>query len=201
MLCGTGTADPVCNSLAAVDTAARERPTPADAFAHATATWMQGERLDMQALAAELGIARATLYRWTGDREALLADVVWAQSELLLDASRTLPGTGAEHLAARADAFMAVIAASMPVRRFLEVDREVAIRVLTRSGTGAHDRSVARLVVEIEREVARGYVPRLAPPTLAEAIVRIVEGYLYGDLLAGYEPNVRGAGEVIRALL
>ena len=39
----------------------------------------------MVALAAELDVSRATLYRWTGDRERLLADAVWAEARATAD--------------------------------------------------------------------------------------------------------------------
>lgn len=50
---------------------------PADVFAAAMECYSEGRRLDMQALARELGMARATLYRRVGNREQLLDDVVW----------------------------------------------------------------------------------------------------------------------------
>ncbi len=47
-------------------------------------------------LAADLGVSRATLYRWTGDRERLLADAVWAEAyaiaENVLRANRRKSG-------------------------------------------------------------------------------------------------------------
>src|ERR1700754_3252943 len=60
------------------------RATPAAAFAAALDMFRRGERLDMAALASQLGVARTTLYRWTGDRDRLLSDVVWADMESLL---------------------------------------------------------------------------------------------------------------------
>lgn len=59
------------------------RATPAEAFARAREIFRAGQRLDMVSLAADLGVGRATLYRWTGDRERLLADVAFAEADLL----------------------------------------------------------------------------------------------------------------------
>ena len=39
--------------------------------------FLAGERLDMTALATELGVNRVTLYRWVGSREKLLVEVIW----------------------------------------------------------------------------------------------------------------------------
>src|SRR5256885_16915165 len=59
----------------------RTRPTPAAAFHAARRMFLKGRRVDMRALAAELGISRPTLYRWTGPRERQLSDVTWPLPE------------------------------------------------------------------------------------------------------------------------
>nr|MDT0666308.1 hypothetical protein [Micromonospora sp. DSM 115978] len=46
------------------------------AVAAATAVYLRGSPLDMSALATSLGIGRATLYRWVGNREDLLGVVL-----------------------------------------------------------------------------------------------------------------------------
>src|ERR1700744_5771094 len=55
--------------------------TPAAAFRVARRRFLAGERLDMQALALELGVSRQTLYRWAGSREELLCDVLFSLSD------------------------------------------------------------------------------------------------------------------------
>src|SRR5580698_9322115 len=50
---------------------------PADMFAAAVAAYLAGRRLDMQSLARDLGVGRATLYRRAGNREQLLDEVIW----------------------------------------------------------------------------------------------------------------------------
>lgn len=66
----------------------RTRSTPAAAFRAARRTYLQCRRLDMQALAAELDVSRATLYRWTGSREQLLADVLWSLSDDIFERAK-----------------------------------------------------------------------------------------------------------------
>ena len=56
----------------------RRRPTPLDAFRLARRKFLAAERIDMSALADELGVNRVTLYRWVGSREQLLVEVVWS---------------------------------------------------------------------------------------------------------------------------
>ena len=46
------------------------------------------QRIDMGALATELGISRATLYNWVGGRERLTAEVLWSFAELAITQAR-----------------------------------------------------------------------------------------------------------------
>src|SRR5437588_1060440 len=66
----------------------RSQATPAAAFRAARRMYLKGRRLDMQALAAELGVSRATLYRWTGHREQLLSDVLWSLSDDIFEQAK-----------------------------------------------------------------------------------------------------------------
>src|SRR5271170_7174829 len=61
------------------------RPTALDAFKLARRWFLAGRRVDMSALADELGVNRVTLYRWVGSREQLLVEVVWSVSERTLE--------------------------------------------------------------------------------------------------------------------
>ncbi|MCL4286937.1 MAG: hypothetical protein KJ006_04725 [Thermoleophilia bacterium] len=55
---------------------AEPRATPADAFRAAVRMFIDEPRLEMGPLAAELGLSKATLHRWTGSREQLLGEVL-----------------------------------------------------------------------------------------------------------------------------
>jgi len=48
--------------------------------------FLRGDRLDMRALAAELRVSRATLYRWCGHREQLLSHVRMTEGFIYHDA-------------------------------------------------------------------------------------------------------------------
>jgi len=68
----TGTLSP---ELAALERALNgARPAPLDALRLARRRWLAGERIDMGALARELGVSRATLYGWVGSREKLIGE-------------------------------------------------------------------------------------------------------------------------------
>jgi len=185
-----------------MSSAVSSRPTRADAFDLAREMFARGERVDMQVLAARLEVSRATLYRWTGDRERLLAEVLWASADAVFGWTETFPGHGRDLVVARAEGFMRVIARDPALRTFLLNERDLALRLLTRKGTGVQDRSHARVREELLQLRDRGeYEPRLPLDLLALAIVRVVQGFVYGDLLAGEAPDLTGAAEVVRALL
>src|SRR3954454_23727418 len=50
--------------------------------------YLRGRRVDVQAIAAELGLARTTIYRWFGSREGLIGEVLFAAAEPLLNQAR-----------------------------------------------------------------------------------------------------------------
>lgn len=180
---------------------AKQRMAPSDAFHAATRRFVAGERLDMSALAAELGVSRPTLYRWTGDRERLLVDVIWGLGEELFErASRDAAGSGAERLVALAEQFVAGVIRAEPMRRFLAEERDLAMRILTRRD-GVHRYTVAALEHEIREEMARGYEPRIEPGVLAYAVVRLGEAFMFNDAINDFEPDEPALRVVLHQLV
>lgn len=181
----------------------KARATPADAFRAARAMFDQGEPFDMVALAKRLGVARATLYRWIGDRERLLSDVIWSVVEDLIEQSRKAPGKGAEALANGLVGIMQGLVNSEGLRALFRQDPELAMRILTRRrDTHTQERAVEALALTIRSlEAHKQYVPRLPADLLAYSIVRLIEGLVYQDMALGLEPKLDDLGRVIRALL
>src|SRR5271166_5782779 len=61
--------------------AEERKPDALDAFRVARRWFMAGRRIEMQELAAELGVNRATLFRWVGGRDELLGEILWSLAE------------------------------------------------------------------------------------------------------------------------
>src|SRR5436309_13768724 len=77
------------------------RATPLDALRAARRMWLTDQRIDMGGLASKLGISRATLYNWVGDRERLTAEVVWSLANQTIAEGRSrAKGSGAVYLSA-----------------------------------------------------------------------------------------------------
>src|SRR4051794_6060825 len=65
--------------------AAPSRRTALDAFSRARRMFLGGQRVDMGVLARDLGVNRATLYRWVGSRDQLLVEVLWSLATRTFD--------------------------------------------------------------------------------------------------------------------
>jgi len=180
------------------------RTTPAAAFRAARRMYLQGRRLDMQALAAELGISRATLYRWTGYREQLLADVLWSLSDDIFERAKAdhPEHTGVERLLAIFRQHVGALVQAEPLRIFLKQETHAALRILTSRDGGVQPRTVWKLAeLYREEQEAGAFAPRVDPESLAYAVVRVTEGFIYNDALLAVEPEVERAAAIVALLL
>lgn len=174
-----------------------------DVLALALAWYLDRRRIDVRAIAAELGVGRATVYRWYGSREGLLAEVLYVAAErVVAHARRTATGRGAARVLSAFTTMNEQFAGSEVLRHFIEAEREVALRILT-SATGPFQPRMVALVQEVlDEEVDKG---RLDPPvdthTLAYAVVRLFEAFVYGDAMAGLRGDIDKLRAVEAALL
>jgi AcrR family transcriptional regulator len=145
--------------------------------------YLRGRRVDVQAIASELGLGRATVYRWFGSREELIGEAVFRAAEPLIDAARMgARGRGGAALLDTFDRLNRSFAEAPALHRFVEQEREVALRILTSSAGNFQPRMVARITALIEQEVDAGaYEPPVEPATLGYAIVRLAEAFLFSD--------------------
>lgn len=182
------------------------RPTVEDVHARAKELFLAGERIDMRALAKELEIGRATLYRWCGDRDALLAHTIWAISEpVLADIAQT---TEIGHGRARILAILRRIGTDLltwePYVRFLHREPSASLRILTTSATSIQERMRTFIEEIISEERANGSLDiphHIESNTLAYAVLRLAEAFFYADLIAGRRPDIDQALSVIGLLL
>src|ERR671931_172468 len=107
------------------------RATPLDALQAARRMWLAEQRIDMGALARELGISRATLYNWVGGKDRLTAEVLWSlAASAIEDGRRRTRGKGADYVAGVITRYLDGLGSFEPVRRFIARDPEYALRVL-----------------------------------------------------------------------
>lgn len=178
--------------------------TQADAFRAAVAAYMSWPRLDMGRLASELGIAKATLYRWTGSREQLLAEVLTYLSQRTFAGARSATEhlEGRERILTLMRLYLSELMGSEPLRRFIQNETPLAFRILTTRG-GLPQGDIVEMLGETlayERDT-NGMELRTDPETLAYAIVRISEGFIYVDPVAEIEPDIDSAIEIASLLI
>jgi len=184
----------------------RGRPATAsreDVLAAAQAQFMAGDRVDLTIVARDLGLGRATIYRWFGSRERLVSEVIANESEVLIVRHRrAVRRRGVQGLLEVFDRINRSLASSMPLRRFVEQEGASALRLLTSSTGAVQCRGVALIKQMIEAEVTAGrYEPPADPETLAYAIVRLCEAFLYNDAAFGIRGDHERLHEVEAALL
>ena len=93
--------------------------------------YLRGERIDVQAIAAELGLGRATIYRWFGSREDLIGEILLRAAEPLLDGARAeAHGRGGQALLDTFDRFNRGLAGAPALRQFVEQERDAALRII-----------------------------------------------------------------------
>jgi AcrR family transcriptional regulator len=179
------------------------RVTPLDALDAARRMWLADLRIDMGALAAELGVSRATLYNWVGDRERLTGEVLWSLAERTIEqARRRSQGSGADYISDVVERYLTQLARFEPARRLIERDPEFALRVLTGNRTPFQPRLIETVQAMIEEQVKQGgYNPPLDPETLAYLLVRIGESFIFNNLITGSEPDLHKAAQASRVLL
>jgi AcrR family transcriptional regulator len=210
---------PLRRQLSGSETA---RPSALDAFRQARRTFLAGDRVDMQALARTLNVDRATLYRWVGSREQLLAEVLWslidptiarlrkahsaAPGQPAAPAQRAAASDPAAHSQSPAAAVITgtvrSVIANQGMQRFLDREGDLALRLLTTRASDFETRLIALIGELVSAEAAAGRLGAAVPmEDLPYLLVRVMESYIYLGLITGEHPDPDRAARVINALL
>jgi AcrR family transcriptional regulator len=182
---------------------AAARPTALDALKLARRRFQAAERIDMSAMAEELGVNRVTLYRWVGSRNHLLVETLWSLAEATLARQEEqVRDQGAERIVQIVTRFVDACVTNAGMRRLLSEEGELIMRLLTRSDAGFQPRLIDAIHRLLDAEARAG---RLDLPVdlreVAYVVVRLIESYVYLDLITGEQPDARRAEPVLRMLL
>src|SRR5271169_5104090 len=122
------------------------RAQPQDGLEIAKATFLNGDRVDMGTLAAQLATSRSTLYRWFGSREQLLEEVLVVLAQDFSAAARAeAAGEGDARVLDFARRVMNATAQFQPLRSFVENEPQLALRLLIGERGAVHSRLVQAL--------------------------------------------------------
>ncbi len=177
--------------------------TPADAFSRARRIWLKGDRLHLADLAEDLGIGRATLFRWVGNKDLLLGDILWSlYAPIRASVVASTPGAGVDFVVEVYRRITIELVSAKPLRDFIKQDPEHALRVLTSSASTMHSRVVEANTLMIQDQIDKGYLekPPMRVESLSYFMVRLAESCLYSDVIIGREPNIEEVEEACLAV-
>jgi len=168
------------------------------AFRRARAAFIAGERLDMTALAAQMGVDRTSLFRWVGNRDALLSEVLWSLAEPTLDRiAATERSTGPDRVVAVLTRFTGALIQAPYFRQFLRTEPVRALKLLTTAASEVQRRFVATVESMLADEEAAGLQLTLPAHDLAYLLVRVAESFTFADLIAGERPDTDRAAAAL----
>ncbi|HMD46848.1 MAG TPA: QsdR family transcriptional regulator [Acidimicrobiales bacterium] len=187
-------------ATAAAPTTIFRRATPDDARALATSAFLDGRRIDMQELAANLGIGRATLYRWVSSREELISQVLeFLAQDFIAVARAGITGRGNAAILDFVRSIVDAVSAFEPASVFIRQEPLLGLRLLVGEEGRVYRRVCAglrELVLEQRPDVAVEAVDRLVPIVVQEAGMMI-----WTSLAIGERPRVERICTVAEALL
>ena len=180
------------------------KPDALGAFRFARRRFLAGARVEMQELAGELGVSRATVFRWVGSRDDLLVEIIWSIAEPTF--RHAVEGTvgllGGRRIAAVMGGFAEAVIASPPFMEFVQREPERALRLLTSKATWFQGRLMVLVEDLIRSEIEAGHlVPPLPLHDLAYTTTRMTETFVYADVVAGEQPDPQKVRLVVGALL
>jgi AcrR family transcriptional regulator len=176
--------------------------TRSDVIGAARRRFLRSERIDLVAIAEELGVARATLYRWHGDRDHVAGQVLLSLAEDTLDLAiaRRRPA-GAAGVAEAIVETLRDISGHPGLRAYIAADPQRAMTVLTGRGSVVAAGMAARFERLVLAECPDAVGPDVPIDDLAYALLRLAEAYCYSDVIAGRHVDVDRARPLFLRLL
>ncbi len=171
-----------------------------DVLRLARETFLADERVDMQVLAAELGIGRATLYRWVEGREELLDHVLGDLAVQFFEASRAQVTTpDPDEALAETVRILVTTTSQLPaVRGFAAREPQLALRLVVGRRRAVRRRLIA-CFEQMTDALAGGEGGGLAG--FSEAIVTVGLALVWPSLAVGDEPSGEEVAAIVRSLL
>lgn len=157
--------------------------------------------IDLQGLAEDLAVSRATLYRVIPGRDRVLGDVLWwFGAQHYADARAAVGGDGVDRVVRVLRHFGETLMGQQSFRGFLDQEPDVAARVLFTPAGAVHERFL-QANVDLLRDAASPSELPFDLDTTAYVLSRVYESMWYADLLGQREPDLDVADRVARAVL
>lgn len=154
--------------------------------------------LDMDALATELAVSRATLYRVVGSRDRVLTEVTWTLiRDLLRQCVEDGRGEGLEWVLDVTRRYTTALSTFEPYETFVRAEPDTVARIVF-GADGVHQRAVVAQRRIFERA---GLGPRHRLHDVANVYVRVVESGMFADVFVGREVRDSVTEQAARAVL
>ncbi|MGW4033756.1 QsdR family transcriptional regulator [Streptomyces sp. NPDC004838] len=179
------------------------RPNADEAFRLARREFVAGKRLDMRQLSAELGIDRTTLFRWVGNRDRLVANILISLTDPTVEAAvAAAEGHGGARIASIAENYSQTLIDTPFFQDFLQREAERALWLLTSKASPVQRHVVDCFERLLAEERDRGSLTHvMSVHDLAYLVVRIIESFIYSDMIIGESPDAGKVRTAIAALL
>lgn len=173
------------------------------AFLRARQLFIAGERIDMGDLANELGVDRTSLFRWVGNRDELLAEVLWSLAVPTLDhLDAEVDARGADRLTRILTGFVDALLSADYFQTFLRREPARALRLLTTKESEMQRRftAIVESLITVETQAGELSLP-LSAHEVASLLVRIAESFSYSDIITGEQSTAERAGAAFAFVL
>jgi AcrR family transcriptional regulator len=160
--------------------------------------------LEMRALARELKVGRATLYRWARDRENLLSEVLLSLglANLKYAERDTNTQAGPRRVCDVTDLYLRRMRSNASFEKFVRLERDVAERVMM-NPRGKLYRGWEAVWADFVRRVeeSSGWKAPLAAPTLSRIMMRVSNAFMLAGLHMRGRPDTETPIMVLRLVL
>jgi len=160
--------------------------------------------LEMRSLARELKIGRATLYRWAGDRENLLSEVLLSLGLANLRHAELDTSTppGPRRICDVTDLYLKRMRSNANFQKFLRSEAEVAERVMLDS-QGKLYRGWQVVWADFVRRVeeSSGWNAPVSAATLSRIMMRVSTAFMLSGLHVHDRPDTKTTAMVLHLIL
>jgi len=167
-------------------------------------TWFfDARRIELQKLAQELGVSRATVYRWAGSAEQLVGEVLASLvTETLDQLAQQASSDGPRRMLNVLNRGMQIAHAFKPLRKFMEKDPQLALRVVASREGPVQARTIEKITELLNEDIKAGHIKLpVEPAVMAYALTRMVESFLYADLITGAPADLEQASAILELML
>ncbi len=152
----------------------------------------------MAQIATRLGVGRSTLYRWVGDRDALMDQVIDATTtKLSKSVSRRIRGKGLDRVASAVRVYLEATTRYEPLRSLAQREPQVALHVfMNPDGVfAAHSSAV------LQQQLQDSLPDVKVPDDVVEVLNATNLALVWASIAGGYEPHIDRAVSVLRTVV